>query len=102
MKSDVDNIIDTLFYGQIFLDSIENISDKVFFKQKLKYLGKSFIDEMEKTTNKIYSNTDEKEHDNITLIYDVNYKLINKLNNLDIFQKQSLLENFDKIIEQIK
>ena len=52
-KQQIDHIIDTLFYGQLFLDAIENLSDKVFFKQKLKHLGKSFISEMESITNSI-------------------------------------------------
>ena len=101
-KSETDHIIDTLFYGQIFLDSIENISDKVFFKQKLKYLGKSFISEMELVTNSIYKNIkDNNDNEHITKLYDINYNLLNKINQLDIFEKQNLITNFEKIIDII-
>lgn len=102
MKKQIDHIIDTLFYGQIFLDSIESLSDKVFFKQKLKYLGKSFITEMESVTNSIYKNIkDNNDIKHVTLIYDTNMELLNKINSLDIFEKQKLISNFNKIKELI-
>ena len=101
-KQQIDYIIDTLFYGQVFLDAIENLSDKVFFKQKLKHLGKSFISEMESITNSIYKNVEDKnDTEYITNIFDINYDLLNKLNQLDIFEKQKLISNFEKIKELI-
>jgi DNA integrity scanning protein DisA with diadenylate cyclase activity len=99
-KQQTDHIIDSLFYGQIFLDSIESLSDKVFFKQKLKHLGKSFIAEMESTINSIYKNVrDKNDTEYITNIFDINYELLNKINQLDIFEKQNLINNFEKIKE---
>lgn len=99
-KQQTDHIIDSLFYGQIFLDSIENLSDKVFFKQRLKHLGKSFINEMESTINSIYKNVkDKNDTEYITNIFDINYELLNKINQLDIFEKQNLISNFGKIKE---
>jgi len=98
MKKQIDYIIDTLFYGQIFLDSIESLSEKVFFKNKLKYLGKSFIKEMESVTNSIYKNIKNNEDMNqVTMIYDTNMDLLNKINQLDIFEKQKLISNFEKV-----
>jgi len=99
---EINNILNVLFFGQLFLDSIENISDKIFFKQKLKNLGKSFIKEMENTTNMIYKNIPKEDNKYVTNLYDVNYKLLNKLNNLDIFEKQKLIDNFEKLNEIIK
>ena len=98
LREHEDDIIDIIAYGQIFINCIDNISDKFIYKHLLKKRGNDFMTEMSKISKELLSKAEDKEHEKELLqIYEINILLNNKINKLDLLQKKLLMENFDKV-----
>jgi hypothetical protein len=103
LREHEDDIIDVIAYGQMFSDSIDNISNKFYYKQLLKKRGNDFMTEMCKISNELLSKAENEEHrKELMQIYDINILLNNKINKLDLLQKKLLVEHFDKVYQVVE
>lgn len=101
-KDTTDTILDTMVYGQLFVDNLEDIGKKKsIFKQELKYWAKKTIKELRNKIDLLFSNMDSEGSYSVIKLHDINLSLLRKINSLSIEEKYALYQQFDIVCSHI-
>ncbi len=102
MKKLIDEVVNTLSFGQLFVDSLEACADELrsqninFFRYSLKSNSQKVIKEFRDKVNQLFDKIPEEGRSGVIQLYDINYELWNKINELSMEEKTDLLNNWDK------
>jgi len=99
-KSKSDSVIDVLVFGQIFVDELEEFEGENIFQREIKYWSKKVIKEFRSKIDLVFKDIPMDKRPDVSLLYEINHNLINKINTLSLEEKQILTENFDMLVKE--
>lgn len=99
-KADVDRMIDAMVFGRVFIDELEGFEDRpTIFDKNLKFWASKTIEEFNIKMTKLFKNVEDGGKP-VLMMYDINFALLSRLNELSIDEKLTLVNNFDSIVKQ--
>jgi hypothetical protein len=99
-KSKTDKVIDVLVFGQIFVDELEEFEGENIFRREIKFWSKKVIKEFRSKVDLVFKDIPKDKRPDVSLLYEINHNIINKINTLSLEEKQILSENFDILVKE--
>lgn len=101
-KKLVDRMIDVLVFGQLFVDELEGFQgQRTIFTKQLNVWARKTVREFRNRVDVLFANMPSDKL-SVSMMYDINFDLLTKMNKLTIDEKLKLVKEWDSVVSVIK